>query len=284
MTMPVNGNGSSNMNMHVGSFTNIKAVDWAFRQVRLADPTTKFVLVALCKHANDEGKAWPSVSTICDITGLSRRTVQIHLRKLETLGLVFRTERYRANGSDTAAVYNIKVGCGELNAISKDDAQHVHEGAQHVRAESAAGAQGGACDAHPEQSSNNKLEQPTNNIPGAENASGPSDVDLKFEPSQKSDAKPKPPYRQTREEAARALRELQQMGFRTEWDDPFVELGDRSERGLLVNWYKLLRSGHCAADIVADAHWFLSETPEAQVPSLGGFVARYETRYADGDD
>lgn len=71
------------------------------------------------------------------------------------------------------------------------------------------------------------------------------------------------------------------MGLRTERDNAFVELGDRSERGLQVNWHKLLRSGHSAADIVADAEWVLRQTPDNQLPSLGGFLARYETRYAD---
>ena len=71
------------------------------------------------------------------------------------------------------------------------------------------------------------------------------------------------------------------MGFRTEWDDPDFVLSDRSARGVAVSWYKLLRGGHAAIEITSAAERLLSEMPERQVPSLGGFLARYETRYAE---
>lgn len=38
--------------------------------------TTKFVLVALCDNANDQGECYPSISMLCEKTSLSERAVQ----------------------------------------------------------------------------------------------------------------------------------------------------------------------------------------------------------------
>ncbi|SIO58334.1 Helix-turn-helix domain-containing protein [Paraburkholderia phenazinium] len=53
----------------------------------------KFVLVAICDTANDEGVCWPSVATISARTSMGERTVQRHLEDLEKAGLVTRTFR-----------------------------------------------------------------------------------------------------------------------------------------------------------------------------------------------
>lgn len=121
-------------------------------------------------------------------------------------------------------------------------------------------------------------------IPEEQNASGSSGLKSGDERSLarplSSRDLPRPPYRQTRGEADHALRELQRMSFRTDWEDPDFALSARSERGSRVNWHKLLRSGHSAASIVNAAERLLSETPENQLPSLGGFLANYEDRIA----
>jgi len=49
---------------------------------------TKFVLVALADNANDQGSCFPSIQTLAEKTSLSRRGVQIQIRKLEEMGLV----------------------------------------------------------------------------------------------------------------------------------------------------------------------------------------------------
>ena len=69
-------------------------------------PPAKAVLKELAWYANDEGEnAWPSVRTLAERTGFSRRTVQKILRELEGLGAIqavgnrlggrHRTTRYR---------------------------------------------------------------------------------------------------------------------------------------------------------------------------------------------
>lgn len=49
-------------------------------------PTERLVLLALADAANDAGRCWPSVLTLCSKTGLSERTVQRCLAELESLG------------------------------------------------------------------------------------------------------------------------------------------------------------------------------------------------------
>lgn len=45
--------------------------------------THKFVLVALCDNANDQGECYPSMSMLCEKTSLSERTVQGSISYLE---------------------------------------------------------------------------------------------------------------------------------------------------------------------------------------------------------
>ncbi len=50
--------------------------------------TTKLVLLKLADNANDEGICWPSMNTVAKYTGISRRAVITHIKKLEELGLI----------------------------------------------------------------------------------------------------------------------------------------------------------------------------------------------------
>jgi hypothetical protein len=59
------------------------------RELQLA-PTAKLILYALASRADDRGCCWPSVAQICRDTGLQRRAVQIHLRRLVDTRLVVR--------------------------------------------------------------------------------------------------------------------------------------------------------------------------------------------------
>lgn len=84
-----------------------EAIGWAFRKVQMDDATAKFVLVALCNYANDADEAWPSHASIARLTGLSKRTIQNGIQKLEDWGIIKRIRRDRANGSETSAMVSI---------------------------------------------------------------------------------------------------------------------------------------------------------------------------------
>lgn len=55
----------------------------------LFDPFDKLVMLSLARHSSDKTRAaWPSVATISTEASLNRRTVQRHLRRLESLGVI----------------------------------------------------------------------------------------------------------------------------------------------------------------------------------------------------
>lgn len=81
-----------------------EAIGWAFRKVQMDDATAKFVLVALCNYANDADEAWPSHASIARLTGLSKRSIQNGIQKLENWGIIKRIRRDRDNGSETSAM------------------------------------------------------------------------------------------------------------------------------------------------------------------------------------
>ncbi|UQD95227.1 helix-turn-helix domain-containing protein [Bradyrhizobium japonicum] len=99
--------------------------------------------------------------------------------------------------------------------------------------------------------------------------------------------KPRPPYLQSRKAANLAWFELQQMPFPRFGIGDGFELNDRSERGAVFHWHRLLRSGHGAAEIVDVAERIIrsyaKDRVEHQLPSLGGFLGRFEN-YAEVDD
>lgn len=65
-----------------------RARDWAYSvQLPLCQ---KFVLVALAERANEDGIAWPSISTITKMTGACDKAVRNALKHLEQCGFIVR--------------------------------------------------------------------------------------------------------------------------------------------------------------------------------------------------
>ncbi len=70
-------------------------------------PPQRAVLVRLADHANDDGKAWPSIRSLAATTSLSLRTVQRALRDLETLGFIRINRRTATAGDPTSNEYEL---------------------------------------------------------------------------------------------------------------------------------------------------------------------------------
>lgn len=51
-------------------------------------PTERLVMLALADHADDDGRCYPSISRLCQRTGLSERAVQNNTRKLVEAGYI----------------------------------------------------------------------------------------------------------------------------------------------------------------------------------------------------
>jgi hypothetical protein len=67
---------------------SIKALNWAYKQSRGLNSTSKFVLTALADYANDEGCAYPSQETLSSRTLLNPKTVTVCLQRLVFHGFI----------------------------------------------------------------------------------------------------------------------------------------------------------------------------------------------------
>lgn len=94
---------------------SIAAITWVMN-LPLKQPL-KGVLVALAYHANGEGRAWPSRTTIARESGVTLRTVTRATKRLEDLGLI---EVERSSGN-VVNRYAVRVG-GQCHPVTVDSA------------------------------------------------------------------------------------------------------------------------------------------------------------------
>ena len=80
------------------------ARDWAWG-CRGLTPASRCILLALAEHADEEGRCWPSLSRLAELTEVDRRTVTRGLAELEARGLI---GRERGRGART--LYRLAVG------------------------------------------------------------------------------------------------------------------------------------------------------------------------------
>lgn len=86
------------------------------RDLRLP-PMAKLILFALAARADANGICWPSIRTLCDDTGLVRRTVQVHLQKLTQDRVVVREAR---TGRPNVFRLNIPMSTYTTSASARD--------------------------------------------------------------------------------------------------------------------------------------------------------------------
>lgn len=68
---------------------------------------SRFVLLCLLEYANVESKAWPSISTIANDTGLSRSSVKRGIAAAAAAGWIEVVERHAADGRQSSNGYRI---------------------------------------------------------------------------------------------------------------------------------------------------------------------------------
>ena len=94
-----------------------KAMDWVCEQP-IADPTAKFVLLMIAKHADEQWQCFPSAARIAKLTGLDSRTVQRKVAALKKQGYLF-VSRRNNGGRQTSNLYTIhKPNEGRQSAVS----------------------------------------------------------------------------------------------------------------------------------------------------------------------
>lgn len=83
---------------------SLEARNWA-RRVGGLSIAAKAVLLALADHADVEGKAWPKLKTLAEITSMTERHVRRQIGVLEGRELVVREDRFRKDGGQTSNIY-----------------------------------------------------------------------------------------------------------------------------------------------------------------------------------
>ena len=82
-----------------------KAMDWVCEQP-IADPTAKFVLLMIAKHADEQWRCYPSAARLAKLTGLDSRTVRRKVAVLKKQGYLFISRRNNG-GRQTSNLYTI---------------------------------------------------------------------------------------------------------------------------------------------------------------------------------
>lgn len=94
-----------------------KAMDWVCEQP-IADPTAKFVLLMIAKHADEQWQCYPSAARLAKLTGLDSRTVQRKVAVLKKQGYLF-VSRRNNGGRQTSNLYTIhKPSEGRQSAVA----------------------------------------------------------------------------------------------------------------------------------------------------------------------
>jgi DNA-binding transcriptional ArsR family regulator len=87
---------------------SLEARNWA-RRIGGLSIAAKAVLMALADHADAEGKAWPKLKTLAEITSMTERHVRRQIGVLEGRGLVVREDRFRKDGGQTSNIYRLAI-------------------------------------------------------------------------------------------------------------------------------------------------------------------------------
>ena len=67
-----------------------------------------------------EDMPWPSKAKLAGLLGVSEKTIQRALRRLETRGLIVSEARHRAHGGQTSNRYDLTPLVARLEAVTKD--------------------------------------------------------------------------------------------------------------------------------------------------------------------
>lgn len=88
---------------------SVRAIKWAYSLKLPA--TTKFVLVTLAEHADDDGECWPLQTRIAEMTGLTDRAVRYVVHGLKASGLL-----KSAGGKGRSSTFFLALDVAEIDA------------------------------------------------------------------------------------------------------------------------------------------------------------------------
>lgn len=93
---------------------SFEAISWACRQ-QVGKSSIKFVLIALANHADAQGFAWPSITSICQTTEQDRKTVISAIDALCKAGLLIDTGDKKGS-TKQVPMYRLLMSDGDVNS------------------------------------------------------------------------------------------------------------------------------------------------------------------------
>jgi CTP-dependent riboflavin kinase len=96
---------------------SVKASFWAIEQWP-GTPLQKLVLMVLADWADENGRAWPRISSVAHKATCSSRTVLRCLSELEADGFLSRTRTRRRDGRQGSNRYTLKLGKTQSDTVS----------------------------------------------------------------------------------------------------------------------------------------------------------------------
>lgn len=90
---------------------------------KVGNPLRKLVLIKLADNANDLGECWPSYQHIADQCEISRRSVIIHVNKLEEMGFLKKKYRKGAEKPNSSNIFTLNFD-GAYSSPSESPAPH----------------------------------------------------------------------------------------------------------------------------------------------------------------
>lgn len=92
-------------------------------------PTERLVLLALADHAGEEGTCYPSISRLCQRTGLKERAVQSNIQKLKNAGYISIEMNAGKRGSNLYTIRSTPAADAPLDPRSRCTPQEMHPAA-----------------------------------------------------------------------------------------------------------------------------------------------------------
>lgn len=92
--------------------------------IKTGSPTSKLILIKLADNANEKGECWPSLKNISEQCEVSQKTVVEHIKKLEKLGFVEKTNRFNKNGK-TSNLYKLNIQEFQSKPCEESSTTHV---------------------------------------------------------------------------------------------------------------------------------------------------------------
>ncbi|WP_298967704.1 helix-turn-helix domain-containing protein [uncultured Methylobacterium sp.] len=122
---------------------SFQALAWA-RSVKTGSPTLKAVLRAIAEYADMDGKAWPSQARLAEDTEFTVRGVRKAIVALEDLGLIFREEQRRKDGTQSTDIITLNFAWVDRRNEVPPDAEQAERGSSQAEPHSSPAERGSA--------------------------------------------------------------------------------------------------------------------------------------------